>query len=625
MSNLMPEYKVNSHVSRLNRHLPFSAAHDQIYEEYQKDSDTLDIDTKALQYLIRAVDVGAKLIVLTGDAGHGKTHLCRRLLEKYLGYQSSEARQLLLSSCDGTVMIRNPNLNQVKAPLRIHKDFSELEVAEAAKFLESISLDDDYVTVICANEGRLRAVISSIENGPISSQISKVFKNSFKSGLCAVDAKLHIINLNYQSIAGAVGSSKSILSVALKAWVGDSTRWNRACDDCLARPRCPINRNRTLLSEQFNNYGVLRTTRLEELFATVERLGCVITLREALMAVAYLVTGGLTCDDVKNKCQRSKQDGWQYEYTYYNLAFSRPRNIHLDSLVNGIPVMGYLMKLDPGKRGDREVDDRLINEANTFEAGQIDLQFRSTLDSNVKIIDASNGVDEINSNPTSKKDRQQESEEIGRIVSCLRRKAFFDDGISSNGLLKRIGFKYGNIFIDILSEDFSGKKVIQYKGQLLLGLHMIQGVRLTSRPNFLYLVDPAFGKATDEAAIISRQIPSDQIELLPMRSTWGLDSKGDSASLVSSVNWIDRHIIVRFKNSNQDYDDLVLDLMAFECVFKAASGYVAEEFYAHDLKRIRNFLARIAGKNRRNEEQINLFMSGTIHSISLDENIIQVT
>jgi hypothetical protein len=287
--------------------------------------------------------------------------------------------------------------------------------------------------------------------------------------------------------------------------------------------------------------------------------------------------------------------------------------------------MKDLMKLDPGKRAIRQVDDRLINEAGVFAQGQLDLQFRISLDAVVKVIDAANGVDEVNSNPSSKKDRALETNVINSIVSSLRRKAFFDDKISSDGFLSRLGFHYGDTFTDILGTTFTGKKVIQHKGQLLLGLHMIQGVRLVAKPNFLYLVDPAFGRATDEAAIISRQIPSDQIDLLPMRSAWKTEAATDSSTLVSSVNWIDRHIIVRFKNSNDDYDDLVLDLMAFECVFKAASGYVAEEFYAHDLKRIRNFLAKIAGKNKRGDDQISLFMSGTIHSISLDENIIQVT
>jgi hypothetical protein len=622
----MADYKINSHVLRLNRHLPFSTAHDQIYEEYQKDSDALDIKTKALNYLVSAVERGAKLIVLTGDAGHGKTHLCRRLLEDYLGFSSSEARKLLLTACDGNVEISNPKIQDQKRPLRIHKDFSELDIGEAAIFLESIPLEDNAVTVICANEGRLRAVISSIKDGAISSRIANVFKNSFKTGYCSIDDTLHIINLNYQSIAGTQDDApKSILAVALKAWVGDAKRWNSSCDDCLAKPRCPIYRNRYLLSEQVDELGSRRTSRLEELFATVERLGCVITLREALMAIAYLVTGGLTCDDVRAKCTRSKLDGWQHEYIFYNLAFTKPSSIHHESLVNGIPVMGYLMKLDPGKRANRDVDDRLINQADVFTHGQLDLQFRISLDSTVKVVDAANGVDEVNSNPSSKKDRALEADVINRIVASLRRKAFFDDPMPNQGFLHRLGFEYGDIFSEILGADFTGKKVIQYKGQLLLGLHMIQGVRLSGKPNYLYLVDPAFGKATDEAAIISRQIPSDQIELLPMRAAWKVESSVNTSALVSSVNWIDRHIIVRFRNSSDDYDDLILDLMAFECVFKASSGYVAEEFYAHDLKRIRNFLARIAGKNKRNEDQISLFMSGVIHSISLDENIIQVT
>ena len=33
-------------------------------------------------------------LTLTGDAGHGKTHLCRRLLQDYLGYNEDEAREL---------------------------------------------------------------------------------------------------------------------------------------------------------------------------------------------------------------------------------------------------------------------------------------------------------------------------------------------------------------------------------------------------------------------------------------------------------------------------------------------------------------------------------------------------
>ena len=623
----MPNYKTNSHVQRLNRHLPFSTAHDQIYEEYQRDTDTLDIETTALKYLIKVVKRGAKLIVLTGDAGHGKTHLCRRLLQNYFNCPPDEARKILLSSCDGKIKILFPNATSTQQPLRIHKDFSELVISEAAQFLESISLDDDYITVICANEGRLRAVIASVKNGVIASKISTVFKNSFATGLCAADDKLHIINLNFQSVAGVQDDAPiSILSKALKSWIGDPKRWTRSCDDCDAKKRCPIYRNRFLLSEQANDLGTSRCTRIQDLFAVVERQGHVITLREALMAVAYFVTGGLTCENVKNKCIKLKKDGWQNEYIFYNLLFVKPSSIPNDLLVNGIPVISHLMKLDPGKLGIREVDDKIVNEANVYAPGQLDLKFLIQMGgAEDKVIDGANGVDDINSNPTNKKERDRESEVTNKVVSSLRRKTFFDDQLSFESLPKRLGFSYGNIFTDILKENFIGIKIIQYKGLLLLGLHMIQGLRLASKPSSLYLVDPAFGRATDDASIISREIPSTKIEIIPMRLTWKLESEDKHSSLVSSVNWIDRHIIIRFKNSDTDYDDLILDLMAFECVLKAAAGYIAEEFYSHDLKRIRNFLAKIAGKNERNEDQISLFMAGTIHSISIDEKIIQVT
>lgn len=620
----MSDYKINAHVTRMNRHLPFSPAHDQIYEEYQKDSDTLDIKTKALDYLIEAVKNGAKLIVLTGDAGHGKTHLCRRILEAHLGYQSSRARELLLSSCNGYTEIINANGEKNVLPLRIHKDFSELEVPEAAKFLNEIALDDACITIICANEGRLRAVVSQAKSSGVAGAISDVFHQSFNSGLCTLDGRLHILNLNFQSIAGFDNKERSILGVAIKEWAEDAGRWNKSCGSCALQNRCPIYHNRVLLSQAEGGCGSRRLNRLEQIFATVERLGGVVTVREVLMSVAYLLTGGLTCTDVHVMCDKSREDGWQYEFAFYNLMFAPPKKIPRDRLQKGIPVLSYLMKLDPGKRAIRAVDDRLLNEGNVFPDGQLDLRLRLYLDGKQRTLDVASGIDDINANPVSKKERSQEAEQINRVVTSLRRRIFFDDDDSQGTLLQRLGFKYGDIFTKILSGSLTAQESLLYKNQILSGLHMIQGVRLNSKANSLYLVDPAFGKATSEAAIIARTVPSTQIQLLPMRLGWTVSVEQSVHSLVRSVNWIDRHIIVRFERVEGKADDLILDLMAFECVCRASAGYVAEEFYAHDLRRIRNFLGRIAEIARGDDSQINLFMNGQIHTISLDENIIQV-
>ena len=59
----MPK-KDSPHVQRLHRYLPFSPSHDQIYEEYQRADDALNLPTKALVYLIAAANSNARLIIL---------------------------------------------------------------------------------------------------------------------------------------------------------------------------------------------------------------------------------------------------------------------------------------------------------------------------------------------------------------------------------------------------------------------------------------------------------------------------------------------------------------------------------------------------------------------------------
>ena len=618
----MLQPKINKHVTRMNRHLPFSPKHDQIYEEYQNDSDTLDIETKALRYLLKAVADGAKLIILTGDAGHGKTHLCRRLIQEYLGYDKPEvARKILLEQCDGRKKI-GPAIDLKKSSLIIHKDFSELDISVAAQFLDSLSLSSDKLTaVICANEGRLRAVIAASKNSLISGEINKVFNKSFETGLCTLNENLHIINLNYQSIAGADLQQKSILHATIKEWAQDSRRW-KDCSSCSLNSTCPIFRNKCLLSDDL--LAELRLQKLEKLFATAERLGCVVTVREALMTVAYLLTGGLTCNDVHTLCSKNKVEGWQHEYIFYNLLFVPPKKISIDRLIKGIPVLSYLLRLDPGKNAIRNVDDRVLNETGVFDAQELDLLFKIYIDSKEKIIDASNGIDDINFNPVNKKERQIESENISLIVSALRRRAYFDDSIEHGTTIERLSFEFGAIFEEIIENKLSPKKSLEFKGLVLAGLHMLQGLRLTSRETRLYLVDPAFGRATSEAAIISRAISSNNIKLLPMAEAWNIDEKNKKSSLIASVNWLDRYIIIRIDNEDGSFDDLTLDLMSFECVAKASTGYIADEFYSHDIRRIRNFLGKIAERTDSITSRIDLFIDGKMSSISLDANMIQV-
>ncbi len=616
------EPMINPHVSRLNRYLPFSVSHDQIYEEYQSDQDGKSLETIALQYVLRALREGARCIILTGDAGHGKTHLCRRLIEGHLKYQTAESRLLLLEKCDGREAIQPASGNGIA--LRIHKDFSEIDTSRAYQFIEEHGENDEEALIICANEGRLRAVISAENSGDVCRKLKELFRSTFVTGKSSLDGKFHVVNLNFQSVASeSSATGTSLVRRAMNDWVGDGRRWaTTSCGQCSLKPECPIHWNRLMLGDN-GAFSEPRMEKLEALFSTVERLGYVITIREMLMLISYIVTGGLTCSDVRDKVRRHTERGWQSEYAFYNLLFGNPEEISTERLFRGIPILQAINRLDPGKTARRTVDERLLNGDEIFPAGQLDLLYQVKTGRSVKTIDAASGIDDVIGSPQSKTDLQKESEVIRKIVSGLRRRSFFDETTNTVDMLDRLGFMYGDSFLRMLNGNLTPQEKVKFKNLIVAGFHGIQGLRLSSTETVLYLVDPAFGKASADAAIIARQIPIQDIAILPEKAAW--ENEGERWILTGSVDWLDRCIVIRISDHLGEKLDISLDLMSFECVARSASGFISEGFYASEMKRLRAFLGKLAERGRSNNGQISLFMNGKVNTVSLDQGVIQVS
>ncbi len=601
------------HVQRLHRYLPFDASFDQILEEYRSSKDTLEITTNALEYLLRIIPAGPRLVILTGDAGHGKTHLCARIIKDYLNYPDTESKQALNEKCNGEVLEKKEGDGR---KLRIYKDLSEFELEETRKILSQSVRDKEVTTIVCINEGRLRAALE--EDSEELSGLKRKFVSSFETGLVCTDDISHIINLNYQSVA--TGADESLVSKVLKGG-GKSPGWLhgsfwKICESCDSRGKCPIYRNKQLLSD---SDFPQRKERLQELFAIIERLGTVVTIREILMAYAYFLTGGLSCENV----HKSREDGWQHEYMFYNLAFSHPKSLTHDKLSH-IPVLSSFWQLDPGRVSIREVDERLINDP-IFSDANFELKFSRKIGKESLEIDARDGIDQIIGDPQSRSERQAESDFSKDVVRNLRRRHFFDHVIDDDGELdaKLLGFGHYDDFRWLLSpgpEDPT--RLVKIKKKLIQGLHTIQGLRLSEEHSTaLFLVDPAFGKSTNHAAIIASKIQSSRIKILKQSDAWSIDESRKEFSLARAVDWLERQVYLSIGLQQNEQDTLFpLNLLTFDCIMRASSGYLPESFYEHDIRKIQNFLGFLAGEARREQiSGIEVIVGGQQKTVSLDE------
>lgn len=610
-------YTKNPTVDRLNRYLPFDPGHDQIYEESASSSDSFNIETRAFDYLKRICTEDANAIVLTGDAGHGKTHLCRRLIESFClsegldkAEREDQSREIINKQCDGLTQIP-ANTQGSRTYFRIFKDFSELTIEVAARSLEEALTDSESITILCANEGRLRAALSSPDAGPRGKKIRERFAQSFEDGLCSSADQIHVLNLNYQSVA-AETANESLFKSAFKVWL-DGRRW-QGCEGCEKNKRCPILRNRQMIDGRDDGLGNNRLEQLNLLFKTLERTDTVITIREMLMLVAYLLTGGLNCEVVH---KRSSEGGWARKYAFYTLLFEKPDSLSREQLAS-IKTLERLKRIDPGLMASRKTDESLINEEELFPANQLDLEF-SASSHNVPIrMDAAKGIDQILVTASSKKERTAESILARDIVRTLRRRAFFDGVAEKEDALARLGFRYGSLFNRVITEQLSISEMMELKTSVVSGLKHIQGIRIGGGSASLTLLDPAFGRMGANGGILAGSIGPNFINLIPLEKKWNLPDNADA--LYNSVDWLSREIALQIiADHGQEPRFLSMDLSMFECLMRASHGHVPIKFYENDVRKFLDFLSDIAEKLVARVDSITVLNDTGQYLVTLDD------
>jgi hypothetical protein len=597
-------YLENPHVARLRRRLPTTAGATDLYEERLRlDSGSqTDIRTQAEGTLTTLLaDPGCKVIVLTGDAGHGKTHLCRVILERQYGCSSQQAMDSLREDKLGHSS-HSPPLGSKLRPLRVVPDLSDIDDAAAGAALNRVLLADDVVSIVCANEGRLR-YIASLSHDDRVAVFVRTLEEGMRRGITTLGGGVHVINMNFQSVTAP---DNSFVAGILADWVADRRRW-ATCKNCDAAPRCPIYRNHTLLAGD-EAPAVRRRQGIEQLLRIMERAGQVLTIRDTLSLVAYAITGSLDCSAVeKRERKHNHRDAERFEFE--QILFDEPRS---DVVDERLPVLIHLRRWDPGKQAIRELDEAIARRVDETSLVDADKKRRFTQPPRT--------VKEARNSARDHRHRMQRARRRDFFeLECELTRSLVSPGEGRGAVAKdefsrarRLGFRHYGDFATVVGRHRDDEGLVEIRDRIIQGIHVVQGIRPRADTHLL-LTDPAFARAGSRAPVVARQLQARLVRLRPLEETW------ETHQLPESIDWLPRLVVVDFIGETR----MELDLHQFEFLVRAAGGITFRNFHAPTIRRILRQLARLTEKVPTDGE-IRVVDGARIRNITVDHGTFKV-
>lgn len=582
-----PSYRRLERVKQLRQYLPLDAGADRLYEEHVDGDERLWYETKSLGFIQNLLGQHTRsVIVLTGNAGHGKTHMCRRILK-----DAAATDDVMLRLGKDRTGVEDWTTATASMPLRVVKDLSEINPPEAAaeRLSELLTLTDRHV-VVCANEGRLRDVVGrrATELRPLLAALEASLETGDTS--TETNPDVHVVNLNHQA---AAPNDSGFLDHVLDSFLNFKGAW-KVCERCAARRDCPILANRSDLESSSSAPPENATHReaLRELVRIAEEGGYVLTFRETLVLVAYVVTGGLTCDKVESMHVDGRTRKKLERYRLLQLLFE-PTLSEDEADVMGI--LGRIHRLDPGRVALRPVDERLHQELE--EQDQLGTGLFGDEAKQLHL----------------RADLHREEERHRSRLRRARRAAWLASTNETDGVLRssRLGLRHYDRFralheIESLDELQRNREILSTIRELVRGLHTIQGaVGVDSKTRF-HLVDPAFGRSGSHAAVIARSLKINDLDLYTESQWWSKQKRKGTPSMLDAVEWLDRRLVLV---DVSEHDVIVaLDLLAFEFVLSAANGIVMRDFHSAERRRILRRLARHAEKRRDSPDEIRILL-----------------
>lgn len=473
----------NPFISYLNRYTTASPEHEAAFDEFITQSippsgQPLRLQTQIENFLRTCFErQHPPSIILTGNAGDGKTYLCRQIIEAF-------TRQPVHNWDRIDWPIEHHNLT-----LRVVKDLSEMGEEAGANVLRDLSdqltSQPQHIFLIAANEGRLRAVLRRERLHELYEEVD----HQLRRGPNLNNERLIVVNLNLVTTSTYV---PQVLS-----WITDSIHW-QACQECPAFNRCPIRFNATRLTEPY----IAR--RFQFLYQVLEHLNLHVTIRDMLIHLTYALTSGLDCQEI---IEQSNQLGWEaYHHVYYENVWGERAD---ETFRRKAIVIQYLRRLNVGEASVFAVDDFLINgrpndetaqaEHNRLFAPALDLGGRRFVQDRQAYLYGGSGSPQLD----------DEHPLMTWLPHC-RRKLFFEwqDNVATDRLFP---FIYLPDYFRLIHGERAA--LHRYRRDLILGLNRaFSGLYLTDAA-YLYVTSQYTHTIEQPVPIVRVRIPTDYINL----------------------------------------------------------------------------------------------------------------
>lgn len=260
--------------------------------------------TKLDTVLLEDIKAGKyKLVIITGNAGDGKTAFLHRIEAAASNVEQSANGATF--TIGGMTFRSNYDGSQDEANLK--NDDVLTEFFRPFENIENFKQAQEG-RIIAINEGRLMDfLLNHAEHKQLADLIDKYF---YEEGMTEMPEGILVINLNLRSITASDRGEKSLLRQQIEL-LTNKRLWSK-CERCPIANQCYIKYNVDTLSDSASGAEV--QNRLEWLLrAVVYKREVHITMRDLRSVISWLLTRDNSCSDVQYLLTRVNNTKGDYE------------------------------------------------------------------------------------------------------------------------------------------------------------------------------------------------------------------------------------------------------------------------------------------------------------------------